>query len=1056
MGIELALLPRPCYRGREITGSRLPSLLALLAGDLRAGCGTARLVAELWPDEQPEHPVKALQVLVARARALLGPDLILSTSTGYRLALGEEQVDAAAVLLSASATERSARAGDNLSALRHAEEGLALCGPATGWDAAPDDPLSALRLARLPAYRALIRARALSLARTGRRAEAVEPLGELAAQRPRDEELLVELLRCEAATIGPAAALTRFDAYRQALREELGADPGPALQRVHRELLLSDAPTVRHGVRLEPNPLLGRDKDIAAVTDLLQASRVTSIVGAGGLGKTRLAHAVGRQAPQRAVYFVELAGVTADGDIAGEVASALGVREAGSIGRLAAPADVLTGIAKVLGAGPTLLVLDNCEHVLHPAAELVRDLVSSIQDLRVLATSRAPLGLSSESVYRLPELDLPTMVELFGQRARAARAEVELPPTALRNLCTRLDGSPLAVELAAARVRVMSVAEIARRLADRFALLQGGARDAPQRHHTLYAVIDWSWHLLAPAGQQAMRALSVFPGGFTAAAAGHLVGDDAVLEHLVDQSLLKVADSESGTRFRMLETVREFSVLRRAAAGETDRVLGRFLAWATDFGVRQHETVFADDLATAMGTIRAEEDNLLYALRSGLDREDGAAVVATAALLGTLWLTDSNFARLATLAEDAPWVLSHFRPQPALVEATRTTASLCALSAFLLRGPRPLRAMVTLRRLPPPATDTVIGAVQMALSAPDIRALRELCGSDRPMVAAIANYALSSALENANDLSGALQAARRMLDVLGGGATPWLRAVAHARIGEFCLQVEPGEEALHHLDAALSITEDFGASATATRARWAIVLANLQRGAFDAAERGLAEIAQDGTDGVVGLAMFDVCAQAEILLGRGDVDRGLRLWREAAGRLRTDDPAHTGWWAWEVRTVAVVTHARFGRLDLVTEITGTLPVALPAMIASASVVDFPGCGSLLLALAVTDLDSGETTSGVRMIALAERFGWPRGFQPTMSTTRITEIAEKADPRAYAKWVLSFAGLDHEGLRGTALAWLRARDQLTGPDPAGTAPAPTDNRSAPAPHTRRRR
>src|SRR4029077_838968 len=175
------------------------------------------------------------------------------------------------------------------------------------------------------------------------------------------------------------------------------------------------------------------------------------------------------------------------------------------------------------------------------------------------------LGLSSESVYLLPELDLLTTAELFEQRARAARPAADLPAQTVRELCDRLDGLPLAAELAAARVRVMSGAEIARRLDDMSAIQRGGGRDAPERHRTLRAVIDWSWNLLDPAGQAAMRALSVFPGGFTAGAARHLLGAGAlrgadvllVLEQLADQSLLKVTDTASGARYRMLETVRE-------------------------------------------------------------------------------------------------------------------------------------------------------------------------------------------------------------------------------------------------------------------------------------------------------------------------------------------------------------------------------------------------------------------------------------------------------------------------------------------------------------------
>lgn len=165
----------------------------------------------------------------------------------------------------------------------------------------------------------------------------------------------------------------------------------------------------------------------------------------------------------------------------------------------------MSAVLGALGSGPALLVLDNCEHVVRGAAGLVQALVSSSRDLRVLATSRAPLGLTSEAVYALPELGLATSVELFTQRARATRSGVKLPGDTVAELCRHLDGLPLAVELAAARVRVLSVAEIVHRLGDRFALLRGGARDVPERHRTLHAVVDWSWNLLAEDAGAALR-----------------------------------------------------------------------------------------------------------------------------------------------------------------------------------------------------------------------------------------------------------------------------------------------------------------------------------------------------------------------------------------------------------------------------------------------------------------------------------------------------------------------------------------------------------------------
>jgi predicted ATPase/DNA-binding SARP family transcriptional activator len=1040
--IELTLLARVAYRGTEITSRRLGGLLALLAGDLRTGASTARLVAGLWPEQQPENPTKAVQVLVSRARSQLGPDVIASTPTGYRLALGEDRVDASALLLSAAASVRHAAAGDHAAALAHAEAGLALWDGAAGQDAVADDPVLALRAERAPARRSLVRARALALARLGRPGEAVEALTELVRERPRDEEVLLELLRCEEATLGPSAALARYEAYRRSLRDELGTDPGPALQAVHQELLRGQAPVVRHGVAHEPNALLGRAGDLAAVADLLRRSRVVSVVGTGGLGKTRLAHAVSREAEQRVVHFVPLAGVGADDDVAGEVASALGARE----GRHSPVAGPLGGIVEALGTGPVLLVLDNCEQVVRGAAELVHALVSMTRDLRVLTTSRAPLGLSSESVYPLPELDLTTTVELFTQRARAARPGADLPAPAVAEICRHLDGLPLAVELAAARIRIMSVAEITRDLADRFTLLRGGTRDAPERHRTLHAVVEWSWNLLEPAGQAAMRALSVFPGGFTPDAARHLLGRDVlpVVEQLVDQSLLKVVETPAGTRLRMLETVREFSAAHREAAGGTDSVVRGFLAWARDFGMATHEELFGAAPSGPGERVGAEQDNLMHALRQALAREDAGTVAAVSAVLAGLWTFESDYARLAALTGEAGWLLSHFRPEPELVEVTRTTAALFTVSAFVVQGPRAVRSLVTLRRLPEAPPDTLIRAAAIVLGAapmilqPDRLALRALCDSPEPLVAGVANGIGSYVLEQDGDADGSLKAARRMLEAFEGSDVQWMRIMAHSRIGELCLQAELGEEARYHLGQALAMMTDLP-WADVLGFQLGMVQANLQVGDVDEAERWLERTARNWTAERVGTRTYNLGIRAEIRLARGDVEAGLHLWRRAADTrenaddpvFRTDPPGLEPW-NLEAQAATVVAHARHGRTDLVGDLVDELPrkvtmlLRYPAARPPVYFVEAPVCGALLLALAGVDLDRGATASGVRLTALAERFGFLHGFQPTMSTARARQAAEQADRAAYAEAVSAYAALDRDGLRAAALAALRHR------------------------------
>ncbi|MFE9409870.1 ATP-binding protein [Streptomyces sp. NPDC006704] len=1044
MTTELTLLTRVAYRGQEVTAPRLRGLLALLAEDLRAGCSTGRLVRGLWSEELPERPGKAVQVLVSRVRAQLGSDVIASTPAGYRIALAEDQVDSSALLLRAAASEARAGAGEHERALAEAEAGLALWDGVVDGAEDPHDPLAALRLARSPAYRTLERSKALALARLGRRSDALRPLVRLARELPRDEEILAELLRCEAATTGPAAALTRYDTYRRALRDTLGADPGAELASVHAELLRGEAPLVRHGVLHEPNPLLGRDADVAAVTGLLRTARVTTVVGPGGLGKTRLAHAVGRAAEQRVVHFVPLAGVTADDDVASEVASVLGV---GAVRPVPGGDGLLTGIIGALGPGPALLVLDNCEHVIRGAARLVGSLVARAKELRVLATSRAPLGLTSESVYALPELGLVSTIELFRQRARAARPDVDLDEGAVRELCRQLDGLPLAVELAAARVRVLSVPEIARRLGDRFALLRGGSRDVPERHRTLRAVVEWSWNLLEPDAQAALRTLSVFPGGFTESAAERVLdGGDALflLEQLADQSLIKAADTTSGVRFHMLETVREFSAARRAEAGEEEAVIGQFLAWAREFGRAHHDALFSADSLRSWELTRTEQDNLSLALRHALARDDGPTLAGLTAVLASLWATDSNYSRLTGLAADTARPLSHFYPGPEDIEPARSAAVVCALSLFMGHGPHAVRELVTLRRLPPAEPDTLMRALGVVLCAlPDVHpphytALRELCESPNPLLSGVAECFASYVWEYERDVDRALESARRGLDALTSLGNPATEMLGHGRISELCLQAERGEEAYRHLRAALEVLERTGDWADAAGwydmagVRWALVLACLQRGEIDEAEHWLELAALEKPPEPAQVFSAELGARAEIALLRGATEVGLGLWRKAVAQLREadalypDDP-FVATWAMQIQSTAVAAHARHGQLDQVADAAAELRRRAAELLSrspdESRPVELPVSGTMLLAIGLAELARGER-AGVRLIALAERMRVHRDF-PTMSAAGIRQWAEDAAGTAYADAVSEYAALGRPELEAAASVELRA-------------------------------
>ncbi len=411
----------------------------------------------------------------------------------------------------------------------------------------------------------VILARALS--RTGNHADALPVLE--AVEQLDDEALIADLLRSEAAVRGPGAALERYERYRRDLRDRLGASPGERLQRAHRDLLALDAPQQRKGVRYDATPLLGRDGDVAALQGLLSSSRVVSIVGPGGLGKTRLAHVLARGATQPVVHVVELVGVTAAEDVVAEVGSVLGVRDSISARRTLTPeqrADVRARVAQRLAQAPSLLVLDNCEHLVAAVAELVAFLISTTADLQILTTTRAPLAISAERVYLLGELETDDAARLFRERAHAARPGAQLTPDVVRRIVTRLDGLPLAIELAAAKVRAMAVEEIDRRLEDRFALLQGGDRSAPDRHRTLLAVIDWSWNLLREDERRALRRLALFDDGFTLEAADAVLGDGA-LEAVAGPGRPVAAERARDRRRRPLPDARDRPRVRPPAAG---------------------------------------------------------------------------------------------------------------------------------------------------------------------------------------------------------------------------------------------------------------------------------------------------------------------------------------------------------------------------------------------------------------------------------------------------------------------------------------------------------
>jgi tetratricopeptide (TPR) repeat protein len=309
-------------------------------------------------------------------------------------------------------------------------------------------------------------------------------------------------------------------------------------------------------------------------------------------------------------------------------------------------------------------------------------------------------------------------------------------------------------------------------------------------------------------------------------------------------------------------------------------------------------------------------------------------------------------------------------------------------------------------------------------------ALRRLSDSDEPLVAAFANAVVTYLFESEGDIDGALKTARCTLEALEDQDLPWARAGAHGRIAELCMQAERPAEAKRHILAALPIAEKMESWADAVGMRWWLVLANLQLGEVEEAERWLDQALPDEVEQQVVDFTYGLGVRAEILLMRGEVDAGLDLWRRAVDRMRGADEPLLEPWILEAKAVTVVAHAQHGRLGPVAELAGELPELASAMLAEPEVrpfvVEFPIAGALLLALAMVDLERGVTGSAVRMIALADRLRYLRVFQPTMSPDRARHAAGQADRAAYDDAVSSYAAMAPEQLRAAALRLLAER------------------------------
>jgi predicted ATPase/DNA-binding SARP family transcriptional activator len=897
----------------HVPAGKTSELLVRLALDAGVMVRTDRLVDDLWADDAINTRRNTVQSKIAKLRRALGdPTVVVSGDGGYMLAVDPSEVDALVVLQQASTASGLLEQGDQHGAAQLCAAALQLF---------RGDMLVGVgdwvvpHRARLDEARIkLLETRFAARARLGDAGDVIGELEAAVATYPFQESLWGLLITALYQAGRQADALSAYQRVRDRLADELGLDPGPQLQQLEQQILMHDVsltaggrgappidrPTVAGNLPSMSTALVGRDAEVAALRDLTSADRLVEIVGPGGIGKTALAIATARQLSRPGgVWLARLETVTTANEIADTLIAALHVTGGDA------------SLFERLKSAETLIILDNCEHIVDAVADLVPRLLDAAPGLSIVCTSQVPLDVDGETLFELAPLTLQDSVELFTRRAAAQRtgAHVGEVGDAVHDLCRSLDGLPLAIELAAARTKTLSIHEITRRLDDRFNVLSDPTSRRPERRRALKATIRWSYELLFPDDQRGLWALSAFAGGAPLSAVEFVLealdvpalAAIDVVGRLAGRSLVIVDDESSPThlRYRLLDSIRAFAVEAMDDAGCTAAALAAHARWYADASRASTAGVRSEAQAQHLAFARVERANIDAALAWCAEHDPQLALTIVNGF-GWAWvvLGDSRGAQRINAAidgagDDAPpderasalllaaWLEASTGD---LADARRHIGMATVIAAALNDDDLRARCACFLAYVV-----SHEGEFAQALQLTDQSdALYE--GLDRSWDRAANGLFAARAAISAGDDERAARECDHVRRLLVDVHDPWLRVRFEAMLGELARVQRRFDDAVDHMSRAAETSRRLGFSQTEAYQVASLGRAQCQTGDYTAG-RATLELAVDKAEatGDVRMAALARTHLGRVLRALGDTVRAREVlelsttWHRAAG-----------------------------------------------------------------------------------------------------------------------------------------------------------------------------